>query len=322
LLVIVGLALWGCTGSDEDPGPIDLAGPGEPIADGFVVPDGARLLLAPLPIGGSTFRGVEPEMTWSARLFPEDPVVTFVGLVDQAQGLGFEVRSYDPEGEPCWVSVDGIPEGGGLATVPPVAPVPEGTELTALQCQVTGWRTVDGKEEELWLDVRHERSPLSDSVDAVATMTIQHWPAGTVPTKWGAPMIPVPDTAYELGLDADPTPPPIAPGATLSTSRSEPTLVEGSRPAAPVRDSLCQGGFSVVLDVTGDADDVFEGYGDQIRSWQGSVGMEVDERESTLFGRTIKEIHGQGDDSSDYAAVMVSGPDDEPVRLLYELCGG
>lgn len=332
-LVVVALLLVGACSAGDDaadpgpdpdgrPGPVDLAGPDEPIADGFVVPDGARLLLPPVPIGGSTFDGVEPESMWSARLFPEDPVVTFVGLVDQAVGLGFELRSRDAAGAPCRVSVDGIPEAGGLGTAPPVAPVPEGTELAAFQCEATGWRTVDGRQEELRLDVRHVPAASSDSVDATATITLQRWPEGTEPTRWGVPVVPLPDTAYDLGLHADPTPPTIEPGDIFSTSRADAALTEGSRPVAPPRDSLCEGGFSVVLDVTGDPDEVFETYGDQIRAWTGAIGVTVDERQSTLFGRAIKEIHGRGDDSSDYAAVMVEGSDDEPTRILFELCGG
>ncbi len=48
------------------------------------------------------------------------------------------------------------------------------------------------------------------------------------------------------------------------TGPGGPTLAAGSRLAAPINQPICQGGFLAALDITGDPDEVFATYVEQI----------------------------------------------------------
>lgn len=291
-------------------------GPGTPLPDGLEVPDGAVLLLAPLPIDGSTWKGIDPDAHWSARLRPDDPVAAAAGVAAQADAAGFELRTFDPEGAACTVTPSGDWPGGLRVD----ERMPVDLEVDAVDCTLSGWRTVDGHLEELWVSFAQQRWP-DGEVTATGGITMQRWPAEVDKAPLGDRLTVVAETGPAIAVDMSAPDEPA--GALLSDSRGEQaTLVEGSRLVAPVEGHVCLGGFSSVVEVTGDPDDVFEAYAAQVRAWVDGLGLRSEEDSTTLDGRTVREVHGWGDDSSDFAVVMVDGLDGGPPRILFELCGG
>jgi hypothetical protein len=315
--LFAAVALLSCTSASEDAGEQrNPFSPGEPVADGFVVPEGSELLLPPAPIENRTFDGSSAERRWTAWLLPERPVALVADVVGQAEAMGFSLTGQQ-RGTACLIgSNDQYP------TVDLSSPTPS-EPLTAIVCHVRGSREVDDRVETLYLRTE-QAAPGQFGIMNTATLTFERWPVGVNPTFPGEPLVPIPTDRLDLSLDVDLDPPPLEPGASISTSGTEATLIEGSEVVAPINDEICQGGFSTVLEVTGDPDEVYQGYVTQLRDWLTWVepaDREVDEEESMLLGRTIQHARVYGDDSSIYHVVMVAG-EDEPVRLLYELCGG
>jgi hypothetical protein len=302
--------------SATDDTPVIDLGPGTAIADGFVVPEGADLLLPPLPSGGSTWQGIAPDVTWHARLRAWQPVVAFAGLVAQAATAGFELTSLGgPGGAGCTASVD--PPGEAEGALVPVEDLTASDDLAAVYCAANGRRTIDGHEEQISLVT--ELADGGGGPVASGSVRFQRWPAGVVPTTFGDPLVEPEPVVLPFGpADAVPG---LGPGELIDDSRGEARLVAGSRLVAPVETGICQGGFAAVVEVTGDPDAVFDGYARQIRAWVEPYGLPYGEGTAELFGRSVREARGTGDDSSSFTATMVSAEGEQP-RLLFELCGG
>jgi hypothetical protein len=297
-----------------------VLGSGTPIADGFTVPDDAVLLALPGPSAGSDGDGPG----WIARLRPQDPVSTFTDLVTQARAAGFELGS--PTVDPCYAVPDERTIDGQEYPAP-FEPLPEGVEPKSIDCAATGYRDTDGGVEEI--NISTEQRLALDPPTSTGSISVRPLAEGAEPRPIGTgqfdlqPLVAtrVRPSSVEVGMD----PPDLDVGAPLDAMAGAggPTLAEGSRLAAPINQPICQGGFLAALDITGDPDDVFAAYVDQIRDAAADYGSPPEVASTTLFGRRVDLARATiGDDSSSIEATMIIGDDDEPTRLLLEHCGG
>lgn len=316
------VALVACSdaSTERTVGEVTVLGPGTPIAEEFVVPDGAVLLAGPVQVGD--VRGSDTR--WAAHLRPRDPVSMFNDLARQAEELGFELGSYSSD--PC----SAVPDERSLGDVELVEPfgvLPEGVEPSSITCNGIGFRESDGELEQLFLSV--EQRLTGDRPTSVGTMEVTLLPEGSEPTPTGTgqfdlqPFVPsqVRPSSREIPMD----PPDLAAGDALDpmAGAGGPTLIAGSRPAAPIDAPICQGGFRAALDVTGDPDEVLAAYVEQIRDAAEQFGRPPELSSTTLFGRRVEHAVATIDDaSSTMSATMVVGEGDEPTRLLLEQCNG
>lgn len=301
-------------------GEVAVLGPGTPIAGGFTVPDDAVLLAPPGPSEG--FNGDGPG--WIARLRPQDPVSTFTDLVAQARAAGFELGSSTVD--PCYAVPDEQTIEGQEFPAP-FEPLPEGVEPSSINCAASGYRDDDGVIEEITIST--EQRLALDPPTSTGLIEVRQLAEGTEPRPIGTgqfdlqPLVAtrVRPPSTEVAMD----PPDLDVGAPLDTMAGTggPTLAVGSRLAAPIDQPICQGGFLAALDITGDPDDVFATYVDQIRDAAADYGSPPDVTSTTLFGRRIDRAQATIDDASSVMrATMVTGDDDEPTRLLLEQCNG
>jgi hypothetical protein len=123
-LLVVGALMVAC--SDDSGGTSFLAdelpllpGPGEPLLDGYVVPEGAQLLGEVFPFDQLVFDGHHAESSWTASfVVAGDPRIPLDDVLDQARSDGMETRSnciVRPEQVDCQARarkvIDGFLEG-------------------------------------------------------------------------------------------------------------------------------------------------------------------------------------------------------------------
>lgn len=312
----------GCSdpSTERTTGEVTVLGPGTPIAEGFVVPDDAVLLAGPMPVVDVRDR----DTGWSAHLRPRDPVSMFNDLASQAGELGFELGASSQD--PCFAVPD-EPSLGEAELDEPLGVLPDGVEPSSISCSGTGFRETDDGVEKLFLHV--EQRLHGDPPTSVGTMEVTLLPEGSEPRRIGTgqfdlqPFVPsqVRPSSHEIPMD----PPDLSVGDPLDpmAGTEGPTLVAGSRPAAPIDAPICQGGFRAALDVTGDPDDVLAAYIEQIRDAAEQLGRPPELSSTTLFGRRVEHaVATIADDSSTMSATMVVGQGDETTRLLLEQCNG
>jgi hypothetical protein len=170
----------------------EVRGPGEPLADGLVVPEGAELRgpVFPLPIEEPIADGEPTDPGWAAVLaVTGDPFDAWDGLAAQAQGLGVGTPRSDTS---CtWLVDRGV--NGTQYVALDGAGAPEAT--VALSCQASGTATAAGDDGrllgvdlELWADedgrhatVSAHRSPADDEAAG------RGFHAGTHLTEPGSP---------------------------------------------------------------------------------------------------------------------------------------
>jgi hypothetical protein len=306
--------------TERGAGEVAVLGPGTPIAQDFVVPEDAVLLAGPMPVADARGR----ETGWIAHLRPRDPVSTFNDLASQAGERGFELGSFSSD--PC----SAVPDERSLGDVEldePFGVLPAGVEPSSISCSGTGFRETDDGLERVFLNV--EQRLYGDRPTSVGTMEVTLLPEGSEPTPVGTgqfdlqPFVPsqVRPSSREIPMD----PPDLSVGDALDpmAGTGGPTLIAGSRPAAPIDAPICQGGFRAALDVTGDPDEVLSAYIEQIRDAAEQFGRPPELSSTTLFGRRVEHAVATIDDaSSTMSATMVIGEDDEPTRLLLEQCNG
>ena len=328
VVAVLAVASIGCGDPASDPArseappnsDVVVLGPGTPIADGFIVPDEAVLLAPPGPSEG--FNGDGPG--WLARLRPQDPVSTFTDLVAQAEAAGFELGSSTVD--PCYAVPDERTIDGQDYPAP-FEPLPEGVEPSSIDCAATGYReTGDGIEE---ITISTEQRLALDPPTSAGLIEVRQLAEGAERRPIGTGQFdlqPLVDTrvrpaSTQVAMD----PPDLDVGAPLNsmTGLGGPTLAAGSRLAAPINQPICQGGFLAALDITGDPDEVFATYVEQIRDAAADYGSPPEVMSTTLFGRSVDQAQATIDDASSIMrATMITGDDNEPTRLLLEQCNG
>ncbi len=328
VVAVLSAAPVGCGDSASDRarseappnGDVVVLGPGTPIADGFIVPDDAVLLAPPSPSEGSDGDGPG----WRARLRPLDPVSTFTDLVAQAEASGFELGSSTVD--PCYAVPDERTIDGQEYPAP-FEPLPEGVEPSSIDCAATGYRdTEDGIEE---INISTEQRLAIDPPTSAGLIDVRQLADGAERRSIGTgqfdlqPLVAtrVRPSSTDVAMD----PPDLDVGAPLNSMAGAggPTLAEGSRLAAPINQPICQGGFLAALDITGDPDEVFAIYVDQIRDAAADYGSPPEVTSTTLFGRRVDRAQATIDDaSSTMQATLITGDDNEPTRLLLEQCNG
>jgi hypothetical protein len=281
---------------------VSTLGPGTRIDDDFVVPDGAELLMWPVPVHAAS-----PSEGWVASMAITDAVAVINDLAAQAEAAGFELQAgTSPTCEDTGTVVLESDGGDGV------------------WCSVTGYRTTGAGAQQVQLTSGVGRSPGAVEAPAAATVTVRPLgPGETVPVIGPGPWEAKP---FEPGVSdvrpplPDRTPPDLRPGELLAADVSE-RLVEGSRLVVPVVDERCQGGLLAVLEVSGDPDDVFGGYVEQLAAWAAEFGNPPELIEGELLGRRVLEAYASIDGTPYYARMAV-GEGDDPTRMELDLCAG
>lgn len=255
---------------------------------------------------------------------PADPVSTFTDLVAQAQDMGFELGSSMVD--PCFAVPDERTVDDGEHPAP-FEPFPAGVEPKSITCNARGYREADAGTEQV--DISTSQFLASDNPTSTGHLAVGPLPAGTAPRPIGTgqfdlqPLVPTTARAGSAEIPMEPPDLEVGEGFDPVRGADGHTLIAGSRLAAPVNERICQGGFLAPLDVTGDPDDVFAGYLEQVREAATAYGTAPETSSTTLFGRRIERAWATVDDASGtVTATMVVGTDDEPTRLLLERCSG
>jgi hypothetical protein len=230
LAVVSVLAVVACSGQEDGPlaTPVELAGPGTPLPDGFVVPAGTRLVG---PVGpGDAVGGTG----WSAELYVDgDAEAAMNEVVDELVERQLQLR-----GE-C---------------------APQRERGFAKACAIGAARIEDGFVRER-VSLALEQSVPDAAEGYASTMRISYgrWPPGVLAAQY----VPGRRPFHGLGSFPEPSPAPAIPGVDEPMPQSPWTddqvfrVVPGTRVVVPVRTlDVCNGGFRAHLQVTGDLEEV------------------------------------------------------------------
>lgn len=229
--------------STEPTGPPVLAGPGSAMFDGFVVPEGLRVLGAVFPSPSGIYRDVPPESSWHAPFLVDgDPRVAVDDFLDQAVAQGLQVRS------------DCNLQPGGVG------------------CLADARRMVDGfEQEQISFSVRRDAEHQEGYISYV------RWPPALYPedrSPWGqaqtdrwTPATPLEFPAAEVALGELEVGEPFA-AEQQTYDNPNVVLADGSQLVGPVVEDLCAtGGFDALLYIPGDVEPVLADYSAQFSAW-------------------------------------------------------
>lgn len=315
--VIAALLLSACTSDgSEASSPEVPAGPadpipvlaeavveaGEPISDGFTVPEGAVLLGRAIPKGVTNQAG-DLDRGWDAYLVvPGDPRLVVRSLIEQAEGDGFAVRSYAlasdryPSGTVC-----GETDEGYRCSV--VGFDPLGAPERTFEVQfVRAEPAVGGVVARSWL-----RASLSDAERPEASYATEY----PLPEVTGDGPV-APDAPREMVL------PEV--GDAVGEEFADQGMFrfrieEGSEPIGPVLEQPGGGRYTVLLAVDGDLDDVVARYLVQ------HDGREFQDPVTTDDGTVVRTYGGGGAGGSEFLLRSVQPPDGPPVLRLEVVYG-
>ena len=324
LLAIVFLGMTGCTlseGSDSggpasspvisdtaaggpaDPIPVsasDVVEAGGPIAPGFTVPDGAVLLGRAIPVGPDI-----PHGGWEAHLLvPSDPRPVMVDMVRQAEADGFDVRSYAlardlyASGSLCDdVDVD-VDDSYRCSAVGVDSPSGDGRSISiGVVRQPSG---PDAAVPAAWLRVSlWEEGDQATSTYPLPAIDRQGPEPSALPDGWVLPAV-GDVVGDEFGGEFDGEA-----GSDLQAFQ----IVEGSRAIAPVL-STGDLGYTLLLAVTGDLDDVISRYLAQHDGKEGTAPAMTDD------GSRVATYGGGGAGGPEFTLRSVEPPDGPPILLL------
>jgi len=308
--VAAAVGWWVLHPSDHGAGGVDSSGPpergpelvlqaGDPLANGFVVADGTTVPGGMYPELGD--RGAMTFVRSSAQIqVPGDMTTAVRDFLDQALDLGYVLVAGNAD-DACWSTpLEG--EAG--------EPAPERTAYARLHCSVGGNRATASGQEQFRLEAQRTfpvagLSPRNDlriefSADNVT---------GTRPT----------DPARAVGLPEPGTGPPRPevplqfPGSSDPLCGATLELVAGSRILAVAGDC----GFSsrITLVVTGDPEEVYEAYAEQVRRSDPDHSS-VESNDFRLFDvagnllqpeRPVHTVTASWDDSSSLEVRMQEG---------------
>ena len=274
----------------------DVVEAGGPIASGFTVPEGAVLLGRAIPVGPDI-----PHGGWDAYLLvPGDPRPVMAALVRQAEADGFDIRSYAlardqyPSGSLC----DNVDEGYRCSAVGVDSPSGEGRSVTmGVVRQSSG---PDAPVPASWLQVSlWEEGRQATSTYPLPAIDREGPEPPALPDGWALPAV-GDVVGDEFGGEFDGED-----GSDLQAFE----IVEGSRAIAPVL-STGDLGYTLLLAVTGDLDDVISRYLAQHDGIEGTAPAMTDD------GSRVATYGGGGAGGPEFTLRSVEPPDGPPILLL------
>ena len=312
-------------GPDEKRPSSAVLEPGDAIADGFVVADGTTVPGGAFPTAGGTYDGVETPRTWSAVVETDSELPAIVGsYIEQAAELGFSVYGLGDGPVADEVAGSGCSANVMRELEPsenPAGQPPAGAPLW-VECRATAERVV-GDQLELFevSAIRSYAAEWGGPSDSF-TVGLTRWPSnrGTEPMFPGGFEPPgMPTTA----LQAPPTVstlPAVNEGSTILSCNEAITLEPGSRLLGAAFDCSWPSS-TLVLEVTGDPEDVFAAYALQIGKAAGFNPPVEEEDASEFDGRSVRVAQISGDDSSYLRITMLSGDDGPTVMSIQQVAG-
>jgi hypothetical protein len=308
---VAALVLGACTsdGSDaaapEPPaGPADpipvlaeaVAEAGEPIADGFTVPEGAVLLGRAIPNGIGVVYDGEPVIDegWTAYLVvPGDPRPVVEAVVDEASATGFDMRVGT-----IYASGESLCAAGTDRSSPGYA------------CGAQGW---DGEPDaSRRLSVDFVRTAEGDR-PALSFLELRLVDSARPPGGGGpGPRIGERGPAAPDVADARPLP---GEGEVIGEAFGPEDLyrfevVAGSRLIGPLMSNLNGPGYVALFEVTGELEQVWRAYAQQ--HGEASAGDPL----VAADGTTTRTSAGGGAGGPDFAITIVEPPEGDPLLRL------
>lgn len=334
LIVVTGCmaAILGCSdGGEVRAGPGEehpdgaVLQPGDVIADGFVVAESTTVPGGAFPALGSTYDGVEAPRTWSAVVETDLELPEVVGAyAQQASDLGFSLGA-----QGYGTTADAAADSACSANVVQQVDVMEGAEgqppagtPLSIACSVTGERVRGDQLETFEVYAIRSYSTHWSGPSNSFTIGLTLWP----PNRGTAEMFPVEPVASSGPTTSFPAAPAVSTlpaareGSTVLACNDHITLEPESRLLGAAFD--CSWPYStLVLEVTGDPDKVFNAYSRQITSARGFNPPVTDEAADTFDGRSVRTAQVFGDDSSYLRITMLSGGNSPTVMSIQDVSG-
>lgn len=273
----------------------DVVGAGGTIADGLVVPSGARLLAGVIPADRSgSYRG-EPviDQGWTAFLAVlGDPRPVLRSIIDQGTNLGFKLRP-GKVGGATWRGVTFCHQQEDRYTCQALGFDGDEDGARSLQAHVYQWPEADGRPPVSYLELR-----LGDGEHVAPSPTDQEPvgtpgnPMGPAPSEIGANWPDLPEVGGAIGESYEPD--------DLYRFAVEP----GSRLVAPTffSDPIGWVGYAAIIAITGDPAEVAAAYGEQ------HGGREFVDPWTTPDGTRVSVFGGGGAGGADYVLTLVEPP--------------
>jgi hypothetical protein len=307
---VAALVLGACSSDGSDAAPEPRAGPsgpipvlaeavveaGEPIADGFTVPEGAVLLGRAIPNGiGVVYDGVPIiDEGWTAYLVvPSDPRPVVDAVIDEASAAGFDMRvgTIYASGESlCAAGTDRASPGYACG-----AQGWDGEPDASRRLSVDFVRSAEGDRPALsFLEVRLVDSARPPGGGRLGPAIGERGPAAPdVAEAWV-----LPGEGEVIGEEFWPE----------DLYRFE--IVAGSRLIGPLMSNLNGPGYVALFEVTGDLEQVWRAYAQQ--HGEATVSGPL----VAADGTTTRTSAGGGAGGSDFAITIVEPPEGDPLLRL------
>lgn len=330
-LVVVGVVA-GCSGRDElrtEPGEDVPAAavlePGAEIADGFVVAEGTSVPGGAFPTPGGTYDGVESPRSWVAVIETDRDLPEAVDMyAQQAAELGFSLDWMDDEafadaGVSRWCGTNVVREVDVSADLD--GQPPAGTPLW-VECNAAGERVVEGHLERLNISaIRSYPVGWGGPIDSF-TISLLRWP----PNRGTALLSPSDSVEPSIPVTTLPAPPTVSTlpepsdGSTMLACNEAITLEPGSQLLGAAFDCTWPNSL-LVLEVTGDPDEVFAAYVGQLDGAQGYNPPAQEEDPGSFDGRSVRAAQVSADDSAFLRITMLSGKGAPTVMSIQQQYG-
>jgi hypothetical protein len=309
--LVVALLLGACSSDGSDgvapelpAGPADpipvlaeaVVEAGEPIADGFTVPEGAVLLGRAIPNGIEVVYDGEPiiDEGWTAYLVvPGDPRPVVEAVIDEASAAGFDMRVGT-----IYASGESLCATGTDRASPGYA------------CGAQGWDGEPDASRRLSLDfVRSAEGdrPALSFLQLRLVDSARPPGGGRLGPAMGERGPAAPDVAEAWVLPGE--------GDVIGEEFGPEDLyrfevVAGSRLIGPLMSNLDGPGYVALLEVTGDLEQVWRAYAQQ--HGEAMVGEPL----VAADGTTTRTSAGGGAGGSDFAITIVEPPEGDPLLRL------